>query len=380
MSDKLKIYACSGIGDTPEDRKKPIGYYTDGTNTLESTQAVNTLLAKINTCRIEAQRLQTLTAAERKDALDEMDVYSVGLVAARQYAKDSVKLGRAGLAIGSMISAGDFAYDTFVHGERQDHLDHLIEKMHELVNGDEQLQGDPEFTQWWTANVIERNKVGTDFAQRMAIHKAIKARKLQPKQKGAGAVDESWQDDEELSKYLCDGGTYFLYLFFTDKQLAKLPEGNRRIFKAKARGQQDTYDYCKATFVGIYGSEEEMVDIIRAGIIDRFGDTPEQVCQDIADGKRNAEEGVGIATEIIVALITLISGLLIALIEKVCDAIAKKNQAKYEALNQRVIEESCPNQDDFEGLDVPKTQTAGISSGAMIAAGAALLALLFIKK
>ena len=370
MSDRLKIYACSGIGDV-ERKKQPIGFYTDNTNTLENTQAVNTLLAKINTCRIEAERLQTLTSAERIDALNEMDVYSVGLAAAQQYAKDAQKLKRAGEAIGAMINAGDFDYDG---KDRQNNLDHLIEKMHDLVNSDKSLKADPDFTTWWNKNVINRNKVGTDFAQRMAMHKAIKAKKIE----GVGAVDESWKDDEELSKYLCDGGTYFLYLFFTDAQLRKLPEGNRQIFKTKAKGQKQTYDYCKATFVGIYGSEEEMVEIIRAGIIDRFGDTPENVCQDIVDGKRNIE-GVGLATEIIVAIIGGLFSLLIAFMQKIIDAVVQKNKDKYAALNQQVIEQSCPNEDDFDGLDVPKTQTAGLSNGVLIG-GAVLAALLLLKQ
>lgn len=371
MSDKLKIYACSGVGDIrPVQQKKPIGFYTDNTNTLENTQAVNTLLAKINVCRIEAERLQTLTPAERIDALNEMNVYSVGLAAAQQYAKDPDKLQRAGQVIGAMINAGDFAYDG---ADYQSNLDHLIEKMRDMVNSDEKLKSDADFTAWWDKAVMARNKVGTDFAQRMAMHKAIKAKATE----GVGVVDESWKDDEELSKYLCDGGTYFLYLYFTDKQLAKLPEGNRAIFRSKARGQKQTYDYCKATFVGIYGSEEEMVDIIRAGIIDRMGDTPENICQDIVDGKRNIE-GIGLATEIIVALIGLISSVLIAFMNKIIDAISKKNSDKYAALNQQVIEQSCPNQEDFEGLDVPKTQAAGLSNGVLLG-GAALAALLLLR-
>lgn len=375
MSDKLKIYACSGIGNHDEMSRKPIGFYTDGTNTLENTQAVNTLLAKLNVCRIEAERLKTLTSAERLDALNEMDVYSVGLAAARQYAKDIVKLGTAGYAIAAMISAGDFNYNG---AERQDHLDHLIEKMQELVNSGDYSKYDKEFVSWWESKIVARNKVGTDFAQRMAMHKAIKAQKAQKAQK-VGEVDEAWKDDEELSKYLCDGGTYFLYLFFTDKQLAKLPSGNRALIKARAKGQKQTYNYCKATFVGIYGSEEEMVEIIRAGIVDRFEDTPEQVCQDIADGKRNIES-VGIATEVIVAIIGMIATVLVALISAICEAIKQRNSDKYAALNQQVIEQSCPNEEDFEGLNVKgATTTAGMSSGTLLGVGAVAIALLLFR-
>ena len=46
MSEKLKIYACSGIGST--DPQKPVEYFTDGTSTVSNTQAVNTILARIN--------------------------------------------------------------------------------------------------------------------------------------------------------------------------------------------------------------------------------------------------------------------------------------------------------------------------------------------
>ena len=77
MSEKLKIYACSGIGST--DAQEPSGFYTDGTSMLSNTQAVNTLLARINCLYIEANSLKGLSKEDRIDLLCEVDAYSEAL-------------------------------------------------------------------------------------------------------------------------------------------------------------------------------------------------------------------------------------------------------------------------------------------------------------
>ena len=61
MSEKLKIYACSGIGETD---KKTSAYWTDGTNSVSNTQAVNTLLAKINLAWAEYTNMRDLSQAD----------------------------------------------------------------------------------------------------------------------------------------------------------------------------------------------------------------------------------------------------------------------------------------------------------------------------
>ena len=80
MSGKLKIYACSGIGST--DAQKRVGYWLDGTNTLSNTQAVNTLLARINEKYIAATRLTDIGKGEKIALLNDVDLLQVALEAA----------------------------------------------------------------------------------------------------------------------------------------------------------------------------------------------------------------------------------------------------------------------------------------------------------
>ena len=94
MANKLKIYACSGIGDAAE--QAPTKYWTDDTNTLQNTQAVNSLLAQINLRWSEVTRLQ-ISQQDKADTLCDMDVLLVSLDAAKRYAKDADKLKKAGL-------------------------------------------------------------------------------------------------------------------------------------------------------------------------------------------------------------------------------------------------------------------------------------------
>ena len=76
MADKLKIYACSGIGDTGESRI--FDYWTDNTQTVSNTQAVNTLLALINMRVAEVGSL-SLTQDEQAECLNDIDLYAISL-------------------------------------------------------------------------------------------------------------------------------------------------------------------------------------------------------------------------------------------------------------------------------------------------------------
>ena len=224
-----------------------------------------------------------------------------------------------------------------------------------------------EFMAWWKENVEDRNTVGLNFGQQQNVRKAMKSAVS-----GIGVVDESWKQNADLAEYLTRGSEYFLYTYFTDEQIKKLPT----VFKAKRSKQLRTYNYCKALFVDVYGSEAEMQEIIRAGIIDYFSVTPEDVCADIVAGKREAK-GVGqIATEIIVALISAAVTVVVAIITAICEAVAKTNVAKYGALDAQIVETSVPDPDDYEGLDMGSTSQSGNSWIKYLAIGAGLLLLL----
>lgn len=368
MAERLKIYACSGIGETD---KMPIGYWLDDTDTISNTQAVNTLLAKINTARIMANRLLTISREEKVALYNEIDWMLVALDAAKRFKDDNEKLYHAGEVISAMAYDGAFESDSMNISERESRTEELIKQANEMYGDDAIKSNDPEFMAWWKNTIVARNKVGLNSGQQQNSRKALK--KAAEKIKGIGAADESWKENNDLAEYLLKGSEYFLYTYFTDAQLAKLPG----VFKIKRQRQLRTYNYCKSMFVDIYGSEEDMQDIIAAGITDYFSTTPEQVCEDIASGKRKVS-GIGIATEIIVALISAAVTIVTAVISAICAMVAQTNVAKYGAMDRQVVESSVPNPEDYDGLNFDGG-TGKSSSWLPVAAIAAGL-LLLLKK
>ena len=160
--------------------------------------------------------------------------------------------------------------------------------------------------------------------------------------------DAGWMRNETLRKYLGtskDGGCaeYFLYIFIPDNELAKY---NSTIYK-KRQGQLKTYAYVRELFVGYnYGTEEQMLDIIRGGIEKTFGAPVEVVLDEIRLGKR---EGVGLAVEAIVAIITGVVNIIIAIVSGVIQYCQTVKIAKYTAPTMQEIEDSAPAATDITG-------------------------------
>lgn len=175
------------------------------------------------------------------------------------------------------------------------------------------------------------------------VGNVVSARKVAQELEDAG-----WMRNETLRKYLGtskDGGCaeYFLYIFIPDNELAKY---NSTIYK-KRQGQLKTYAYVRELFVGYnYGTEEQMLDIIRGGIEKTFGAPVETVLYEIRIGKR---EGVGLAVEAIVAIITGIVNILIAIIGGIIQYCQTVKVAKYTAPTMQEIEDSTPAATDITG-------------------------------
>ena len=377
MADRLKIYACSGIGET---ENKPISYWTDGTNTIANTQAVNTLLVAINGAWIRLTRLAGLSKEDKIALLNEIDWLSVALDAAKRFKGDNEKLYHAGEVISDMAKNGAFEGTSTDLREREERLEELIEKANELYSDDAVKSEDPEFMAWWKNTIVARNKVGLNFGEQQSMRKALK--KAAEQIKGIGKADESWKENADLSEYLLNGSEYFLYTYFTDAQLAKLPA----VFKSKRKEQLRIYDFCKSEFVDIYGSEEDMREIISDGIINYFGQTPQYVCNKIATtGKIEKPIGTGDPTGAVVwtaaEIISLISALLtfvMGVVGAVLAYLKSKNDAKYGAINAEAAKSATPAPGDYDGLNIGGG--TGLSKGSswlpIVAIGAGLLLLL----
>lgn len=326
MANRLKIYACSGIGDVELPK---VTFDNYGTKTTDNTQAVNTILIRMNGCRVRLEN-RSLSDNERETLQAQLNVYKDCLDAARMYAGNDYALAAAGEEIQSRYGLND------------------------------------DFAMWWKNTILPRNKYGLGTQNRTMVKTAIKRAKAIS---GIGELD--WRDNEELTEYLTKGSEYFLYTFFSEAQLKRLPS----VFRIKRIKQKQTYNYCKALFVDIYGSEEDMVDVIRDGIMQYFkGSTPEEICERIANGEKiSGAEPISWTIEAIVAVVAACLSFLASVIVAICNAVSNSNKAKYAAVNQKTVEESIPNPDDWDKLNLGKTNTAGVSWLPLLAVGAGLL-------
>lgn len=174
------------------------------------------------------------------------------------------------------------------------------------------------------------------------VDNVVSARKVAQEIEDAG-----WMRNETLRKYLGtskDGGCaeYFLYIFIPENELAKY---NSAIYK-KRQGQLKTYAYVRELFVGYnYGTEEQMLDIIRGGIEKTFGAPVETVLYEIRIGKR---EGVGDLAAI-ATIITAIVSLIVAIVSGIIDYCKTVKVAKYTAPTMQEIEDSAPAATDITG-------------------------------
>ena len=157
-----------------------------------------------------------------------------------------------------------------------------------------------------------------------------------------------WQQNEELRKYLggaSDGGcaAYFLYTFIPDSDLSKY---NAVIYK-KRKGQIKTYQYVRELFTSRnFGSEAELLQIIRSGIERDFGVPVEQVLYDIRSGKREGISGEPISMAV-ATIISAVISLVIAVISGVISYAQNVKVAKYTAPTFTELEDSAPSPTDF---------------------------------
>ncbi len=180
--------------------------------------------------------------------------------------------------------------------------------------------------------------------------------------------NSGWMMNETLRKYLGtskDGGCaeYFLYIFIPESELGKY---NAVIYN-KRKQQLKTFEYVRELFVGHgYGTETEMLNIIRKGIETTFGMSVENVLSVIRSGGRL--EGVGIATEIVLAIISAVMSIVIAVVSGIIAYCQNVQIAKYTAPTMQEIEDSTPAESDLFASSKKK----GLLFAVVAAAGVAI--------
>lgn len=184
--------------------------------------------------------------------------------------------------------------------------------------------------------------------------------------------NSGWQDNETLRKYLGssgDGGCaeYFLYTFIPEDDVLKYPS----IIAKKRELQLKTYQYVLEIFTGYqYGTERDMIEIIRNGIEETFGRDVETVLYEIKIGKREAI-GVPLATEAIIAIISAVLSVVLAVITGVIEYCKTKSAAKYTAPSYQDLVDSVPDSTDIIG----NSKSSNKHLWLLAAAGAVILLL-----
>lgn len=362
MNGKLNIYACSGVGQVGDQIR--YDYWLDGTSTLTNTQAVNSLLARINLLYAETLYLPELTDEQVSERLDQIDMLSLALAYAQQLHGNSEELHRAGLVLGSMVADGQFSCNSTDYDERSANLDRLFAEAKKRMQRDS-IVTDEEYMQWWNDMIIDRDCVGLTDEQ---IERAV----------AAGQKISGYEENVDLAKYLNNASEYFLYTYFTDAQLNKLPY----VIKRKAKTQRDIYNYCKAVYVAMYGSEAEMKSIIHTGIIGYFGQSPEAVVKTMYDEYLNSgsvgniEWTATAIVEIIGAIFTFIVGVVAA----ICTAVANVKIAEAQEVDIKAAQAAVPGQEDWPS-DWSKDLPDSLKNNSLLwIGGAALAAWLILRK
>jgi len=316
MSNRLKIYACSGIGET--NRAKT--WISEDTNAATNTQGMNAILAIINSLAVDLRYPENLTEKEIIAAYNALDLYSVCFYYARLYREATETLATVGNCIQKYIADGGFNSKS-TRSEWHDQLvDSIIDDIDAMVASGDIQEQTGEFAEWWKKTVVDGNVVG-----------------LQQDGKIGATIKEDYGD---LNKYLYDGGMYFLYLYIAEEKRSSLPYKIRR----KIRKQQEVYDYCKKCFCaengGIYGSESDMQRIIRDGIKEDFkGQTPEEVLDQLLNKER-----VGLDPVVIAAIISAVVTIIITLLGLIINYASAVAVAKYAVPDDP--ESGCPDGDD----------------------------------
>lgn len=346
MSNKLKIYACSGIGKQDDY----VQYWSDNTNVATNTQAVNTLLSYINLRYAEIMRLQ-LSDEERLNKLNQIDIATVCLHAADVYTKQPLELHRAGCAIATMIKKGVFDSDITDLNQRDKDLDEILDMFDTMMQDQFVEDANSEFLFWYFNKVEVRDKKGFTKAQVAAGEEVLNSvRSIN----GIG-VNEAWRNNASISDCLINSADYYMYLFFTEEQLNNLPYQ----YKVKKRYQQRVYNNCKGVFTKLYGTEDEMMQIIRTGIISIHGAEPEAVCDGLYEIDRLDKDNKGVGeivwtAALIVSLLFAIGyilGYIVELIKACLNYALKTDQARYQAMQEDLIADNAPSPDDIQSQE-----------------------------
>ena len=291
----LKIYACSGfggVGNSGSDYK----YWLDNTVTVNNTRAVNGLLAKINLLFSDLQ-YKELSQGEIRTSLNLLDLFVVCLQGAERYSGDAVMLRRWGGVVGGMKDEGLFDYDSEDNGERDIHLDGLIDEAMRRMSGQGVYVLSGDFGVWYKSNILDEDWNGIARGEKDVFA-------------GVHGIGGSGSD---AGVRLSQSGYYFFGMYLTDAQVKR---GGKSI-DTKVRYEKSLYEDAVQAYSSLY-TETDFARVVYAGCQGQLKSSPEAV----ADRVFGSSRGVGVmGIDDIIALITAILPLILSAIQYITDAV-----------------------------------------------------------
>lgn len=183
--------------------------------------------------------------------------------------------------------------------------------------------------------------------------------------------DSGWERNQTLRKYLGtskNGGCaeYFLYIFIPDNELSRY---NATIYR-KRKQQLKTFEYVRELFVSHnYGTEQDMLDIIRNGIETTFGMSIERVLAGVRGEKGSGSIGGEPISTAVAMIIIAVINVVLAVISGVIAYCQNVAIAKYTAPTIQELEDSAPASTDI----LTNSKTKGWFLAALLAGGAYLI-------
>lgn len=314
MSEKgLNIYKLSGVPRAAvgavQDGGKYKYWYAQSLE-CDNTVAFNYILSLVNLKICEAENIP-LSDEEYTKTLNELDLYIVCLEALSALQGDPSDVMRAGAVIDRMIEMGFFSSNIVADEERASNLEQLVNKFWDLFNSNsESVFVDDEFRSWWYQNVTNMDYNSLSETEKINYKQYYKMDKI-------GAVDSN--SERGMAEDICNSGTYFLYLFIGDTEIKKY---NAKIQK-RYKKEVELYEWCCRMLTGMY-SRAQVLTLARTGVTKHYKRSPEKVIEQLNATRDGGK--VGLATEIILAIISAVVAVVTALISAVVSIVNKKYQ------------------------------------------------------
>ena len=307
---KLKIYMCSGIGDTREE----YAYWLDDTNTATNTCAVNSLLARINELCVELDYLE-LTPEEQLERYNMIDLLVIALQLAKRCKKDDAELERAGKILQQFINDGKFNSKSREDSERGSNLDRLFSSVMSALDSGSDPKVDGDFLVWWMESILPNNRCGLTPEQQEKSKEFLKEERV------GDSLDQYKKQYGDIGEYLYNASDYFLYLYIPEDKAKKLPYFLRK----KIQKQQEVYNYVARNFKALYGNNQEDLErIIRTRIIAQTGKTPEAITNYLTSTRGIGVMGWDDILYIVIAAVAVTIALLQVIFEFCQNVIAIK--------------------------------------------------------